>query len=523
MIDTISLLVMGADKRLNLELYENIITRGIQIDLYFSALPIPKEKMLNRSMCIDSSQLYDVEGIQKQKELINSHSHVDLQLIEEMTKSEFECLKCVDRAAAIPESVEYHHQIFYELIHLYQLIFEKYPKITHVYFPNNPHFTSGITLYYVAKYYRKCTLISRLTYVDNYHVVTTDWKQKINIENSHEKSINTEFYAKCMRESDSTILIKSYNQKNFKSFYRNSIFSYVKLIRIVLSLIRRVFINIILQNKYNWKRESALLSTNNISGFSVINAYIKLFNKIKKINKYHFSLCSKPILTDRYIYLAMHFQPESNTIPEAGIFSDQYLIASALAEHLPDDIDKIYVKEHPFQIKSWPDNLETMHIRSENFYRKLASMDRVVLIDPFFDSKTLIQNSQAVCTVAGTTGWEALKMGKPAILFGNPWYSACKNCVVYNFEKDFKNKIDTLLRMSPKEIMKNLDKFLVDISPYVFKSVSTVTFAERSIKTKVSDSEEKEIIKEAGTKIVEIIMSNDGQHFIDNQKKHYHN
>ena len=59
---------------------------------------------------------------------------------------------------------------------------------------------------------------------------------KSNIDNTHEKSINTEFYAKCMRESDSTKLNQSYNQTLFKSFYGNSIVSYLKLIRIVLSL-----------------------------------------------------------------------------------------------------------------------------------------------------------------------------------------------------------------------------------------------------------------------------------------------
>ncbi|MDP2946804.1 MAG: hypothetical protein Q8N88_01705 [Nanoarchaeota archaeon] len=38
---------------------------------------------------------------------------------------------------------------------------------------------------------------------------------------------------------------------------------------------------------------------------------------------------------------------------------------------------------------------------------------------------TLINKSQAVATVTGRAGWEALLRSKPAMVFGYPWYRDC--------------------------------------------------------------------------------------------------
>ena len=41
------------------------------------------------------------------------------------------------------------------------------------------------------------------------------------------------------------------------------------------------------------------------------------------------------------------------------------------------------------------------------------------------DNVTLIDNSQAVATITGTSGWEAALRRKPALVFGHAWYRDC--------------------------------------------------------------------------------------------------
>jgi hypothetical protein len=45
-------------------------------------------------------------------------------------------------------------------------------------------------------------------------------------------------------------------------------------------------------------------------------------------------------------------------------------------------------------------------------------------------SLALIDHSEAVATVTGTAGWEAIVRETPAIVFGHAWYGACES--VYN-------------------------------------------------------------------------------------------
>lgn len=123
-------------------------------------------------------------------------------------------------------------------------------------------------------------------------------------------------------------------------------------------------------------------------------------------------LASEPDLSQAYVYLALHFQPEASTCPMGGAFVDQLLMAQMLAAHLPPGVS-LYVKEHPHQVGFG---------RSRAFYEELQSVPRVRLVPRGFDTFRLSDHAIAVATATGTAGWEALYRGKPVLLFGHTFF-----------------------------------------------------------------------------------------------------
>ena len=124
---------------------------------------------------------------------------------------------------------------------------------------------------------------------------------------------------------------------------------------------------------------------------------------------------------NRFVYLALHYQPERTTDSDGGVFRDQYLAAAILHEALPDGW-LLYVKEHPSQFAAM---LHGDKGRTTDLYDDLQMLPKARLIHPGYSSKALTMASQAVATVSGTAAWEAALNRKPALAFGYTWYDGC--------------------------------------------------------------------------------------------------
>lgn len=121
---------------------------------------------------------------------------------------------------------------------------------------------------------------------------------------------------------------------------------------------------------------------------------------------------------EHFVYMPLSYQPETTSNPHGGIFAQQILMANCVANALPKGWT-LLVREHPAQFNI---DYAGQTCRDAEFYRILAAMPRTRLVPIPMDPFMLIDRCEAVATLVGTTGWEALVRGKSALVFGEIWY-----------------------------------------------------------------------------------------------------
>lgn len=113
-----------------------------------------------------------------------------------------------------------------------------------------------------------------------------------------------------------------------------------------------------------------------------------------------------------YALYALHTQPESSIDVAGSYFSDQIALVTFIARSLPVT-HELYVKVHPADMDG----------KTLAFYRTIARIPGVRLIDYGADSRRLVAGSDIVFTLTGTIGYEAALLGKPVITFANNYFN----------------------------------------------------------------------------------------------------
>lgn len=144
---------------------------------------------------------------------------------------------------------------------------------------------------------------------------------------------------------------------------------------------------------------------NYLEEHALVNYYMKFYKfPLEQYNK----VAENPDLNVKYIYFALQFVPEATTIPQAGVFSSQYLSIQLLAKCAEKYGINVYVKEHGHL--AW---------RSRHFYDEIANIPNVKLIKSHINTYEVIENCIAVSTQTGTCILEGVLQNKPALVFGD--------------------------------------------------------------------------------------------------------
>lgn len=139
------------------------------------------------------------------------------------------------------------------------------------------------------------------------------------------------------------------------------------------------------------------------------------WKETKEVNAFYESVSGLPKSGEKYIYFALHYQPEATSNPlGGGAYTDQIFPLQILCRSIPKDM-RIYVKAHPAQLAFFG---------GISYYQDMLRMPQVRLMKMECSTYELIKNAFAVASLTGTACWESQFYGVPAILFGYSYKNA---------------------------------------------------------------------------------------------------
>lgn len=159
-----------------------------------------------------------------------------------------------------------------------------------------------------------------------------------------------------------------------------------------------------------------------------------------------------------FIYFPLHYQPERTTVPEAGIWRNQLLLARMLSSICEKYEEQMYlvIKEHPRQPNGDP--RQTL-MRAPDFYQRLSELPHTILVDTFSDSDVLLRSARVVVTPNGTSAWEAVRFGTPSLTMAVTWHSTCSASPAVQSSEDLEPTLNRLLRMTRSDVEQAYNDF----------------------------------------------------------------
>ena len=147
-----------------------------------------------------------------------------------------------------------------------------------------------------------------------------------------------------------------------------------------------------------------------------------------------------PIEGEDNVYFPLHLIPESSTLIKAPNYPNEEEVIYAIAKSLPSGCI-LYIKEHGAMTGERP----------FSFYKKISRLSNVkfIKLDAYNDPKPWIQKSRGVITITGTSAFEAVMLGKAAIVLGAVPFKMIEGINYCNSLKDLakiiKEKFDNKL------------------------------------------------------------------------------
>lgn len=375
---------------------------------------------------------------------------LDAKLIDKVASNEIIALKMMDRLDPDRESFyfEERQRHFRKLLSKWLGIID-HLNIKLFISPSIPHRVFDYALYLACKIKEVKTLMYKMTPFQDILVPIDDINYMPNnvllsFNEIKERKIDVFLPKKIINSIN--VLKKSYREAepeymklqkrtNYTSIYR-LLYKNIKKLRTIFN-IKKLFKSTNHYHKvHGEKMEEIFPKLYQSQMFAICG--IKYKNRLKK---YYESFCTRVNLeNEKYIFVALHYQPEETTSPSAGHYVNQQLIIENLAEIIPDEI-QIVVKEHSSQFHP---KMEGHTGRTKVFYDDLLKIQGVKLVSSEDSSFNYIDNALAVATATGTIGWEAIVRGVPVLIFGNAWYEYCDNVYRIYSKQDLKKALNQI-------------------------------------------------------------------------------
>jgi len=189
------------------------------------------------------------------------------------------------------------------------------------------------------------------------------------------------------------------------------------------------------------KEKNRSLQDSGLSGWRYKYSKWTWDRRKKRLKAFYSSRATKPDYSRPYVFIPLHYQPERITCPDGGMAMYQDVLVDCVSRIALENDWDVYVKENPAQF--FPSR-HGERARDCDFYRRLTDLPNVTLVDIKESTFDLIDNAQAVVTVKGTAGWEAVVRGVPSFVFGNAWYWGCEGVFKVTHLDDLREGMDRI-------------------------------------------------------------------------------
>jgi len=199
-------------------------------------------------------------------------------------------------------------------------------------------------------------------------------------------------------------------RNNESAFYHEISFRYGNIFEVLITSFH-ILVSTIKKKYYTSKITDRVLDH---VEYYVIHSGNTWFERLKKIwGSTIFLKYDKFLENDNYFYYPLHLEPEAVVLYWGdGLYKNQVKLIENIAAQLKPN-HYLFVKEHP----------HAGYYRDFVDYKRIKEIPNVKLLNPYLSGKSIIKKSKGVFTISGTSGFEALLLGKPVYTFGNCFYN----------------------------------------------------------------------------------------------------
>lgn len=385
----------------------------------------------------------------------------ELQLIAQY---ELIGLKMMDRLDPDGESFPFNiRQYFFRDLLGYWLSVIENRNISLVVSPSIPHRVFDYALYVACKLKNKKFIMFQLTPFGSNSILIDDINKMPKISNSN-----------VLNKLPSEVIQKKIYK--ISGEYKDAIPSY--MIQHAVNDRKLIFIkkiiNIFFKKNYKiyklfktnpntyWVKKNYFPEETKFSWFNFYLMNIRRNSKVKSFKKIYDSMITKE-LPEKFILVALHYQPEETSCPTGGVYADQILMIQLLDQKIPKDI-QIIVKEHKSQFYM---HQESASGRDALFYKRIAQIsNRINFVSEDCDPFKLIDQAKAVVTISGTIGWESAIRGTPVLVFGRAWYENMPRVFKIKTKEDLMIALDKI----DDQKNKNLESAIINFHLLIERS-----------------------------------------------------
>lgn len=399
---------------------------------------------------------------------------IDEELLKSISFEQNIALKMMDRLDLDRYSFNFsdRQSFFYFLLKKWLVVLEKY-EIDIIISPSIPHRVFDYILYIAAKLKNIEFIMFQMTpFEDSSFIIndieqTPEYLKQDMIKNNVNHNLREDIEIRIKQVTgDYACAIPDYMKEQSQMLKKNGFIN--KLAKKIGTLFFKPNILFEKNTTYHVSQDSMPYEDKEPKYRFILKKYK---NKVylNKLQELYESLITDKY-NKKYIFVALHYQPEETSTPTGGVFTDQELIINLLDYFLDKNID-IVVKEHKTQFHP---NYEGATGRSSSFYNNiLKNSNRVKFVSVESDPFILIDNAIATVTISGTIGWESVIRGTPSLVFGRAWYEDMVGVykiktledLAFNWSSIINDK-NNIAKEDIYDFHRKLQKFLIDAPHY---------------------------------------------------------